>query len=77
VKPVGVAMVVFGILQILFRDAFSRFDMRIHEWIHRRIPALYALPGMRFRLDARLQVATTVMFGAFFVIAGVLVVVWG
>jgi hypothetical protein len=29
--------------------------MRIHEWIHRRIPALYALPGMGFRLDARLQ----------------------
>jgi hypothetical protein len=40
-------------------------------------PALYALLGMRFRLDARLQVATTVMFGVFFVIAGLLVVVWG
>jgi hypothetical protein len=51
--------------------------MRIHEWIHRRIPALYALPGMGFRLDWRLQVVTTVIFGAFFVIAGVVVVVWG
>ena len=70
-------MVVFGILQIVFRTAFSRFDMRIHEWIHRRIPALYALPGMGFRLDWRLQVVTTVIFGAFFVIAGVVVVVWG
>jgi hypothetical protein len=70
-------MVVFGILQILFRGAFSGFDMRIHEWIHRRIPALYALPGMGFRLDWRLQVVTTVIFGAFFVIAGVVVVVWG
>jgi hypothetical protein len=70
-------MVVFGILQILFRGAFSRFDMRIHEWIHRRIPALYALPCMGFRLDARLQVATTVMFGVFFVITGLAVAVWG
>jgi hypothetical protein len=70
-------MVVFGILQILFRGLISRLDMRLHEWIHRRIPALYALPGMRFRLDARLHVATTVMFGVFFVIAGVAVVVWG
>jgi hypothetical protein len=70
-------MVLFGILQILFRGAFSRFDMRIHEWIHRRIPALYALPGMGFRLDARLQVATTVIFGVFFVVAGVAVVVSG
>ena len=76
-KLVGVAMVVFGILQIVFRGALSRFDMRLHEWIHRRIPALYALPGMGFRLDARLQVATTVIFGVFFVIAGVVVVVWG
>jgi hypothetical protein len=70
-------MVVFGILQILFRDPISRLDMRLHEWIHRRIPALYALPGMRFRLDARLQVVTTVLFGVFFVIGGVAVVVWG
>jgi hypothetical protein len=70
-------MVLFGILQILFRGAFSRFDMRIHERIHGRIPALYALPGMRFRLDARLQVVTTVIFGVFFVIAGVAAVVWG
>jgi hypothetical protein len=69
-------MVVFGILQILFRGAFSRFDMRIHEWIHRRIPALYAIPGMGFRLEWRAQVITTVMFGIFFVIAGVVVVVW-
>jgi hypothetical protein len=51
--------------------------MRIHEWIHRRIPALYALPGMGFRLDARLQVVTTVIFRVFFVIAGAAVVVWG
>jgi hypothetical protein len=51
--------------------------MRLHEWIHRRIPALYALPGMGHRLDARLQVVTTVLFGVFFVIAGVAVVVWG
>ena len=70
-------MVVFGILQILFRGPISRLDMRLHEWIHRRIPALYALPGMRFRLDARLQVVTTVLLGVFFVIAGVAVVVWG
>jgi uncharacterized membrane protein HdeD (DUF308 family) len=76
-KLVGVAMVVFGILQILFRGPISRLDMRLHEWIHRRIPVLYALPGMAHRLDARLQVATTVMFGIFFVIAGVVVVVWG
>ena len=76
-KLVGVAMVVFGILQIVFRTAFSRFDMRIHEWIHRRIPALYALPGMGFRLEWRAQVITTVMSGIFFVIAGVVVVVWG
>ena len=76
-KLVGVAMVVFGILQIVFRTAFSRFDMRIHEWIHRRIPALYALPGMGFRLEWHAQVITTVMFGIFFVIAGVVVVVWG
>jgi hypothetical protein len=76
VKPVGVAVVVFGILQILFRGPFSRFDLRLHEWIHRRVPAVYAIPGMRHRLDARLQVATTVMFGVFFVIAGVAVVVW-
>ena len=33
-KPVGLAMVVFGILQILFRGPFSRLDMRLHEWIH-------------------------------------------
>jgi hypothetical protein len=70
-------MVVFGILQILLRGPISRLDMRLHEWIHRRIPALYALPGMRHRLDARLQVVTTVLFGVFFVIAGVAVVVWG
>ena len=76
-KPVGVAMVVFGILQILFRGPFSRLDMRLHEWINRRIPGVYAIPGMRHRLDARLQVATTVIFGVFFVIAGVAVVVWG
>lgn len=76
-KAVDVAMVVFGILQILFRDPFSRLDMRLHEWIHRRIPAVYSIPGMRHRLDARLQVATTVKFGVFFVIAGVTVVVWG
>jgi hypothetical protein len=69
--------VVFGILQILLRGPISRLDMRLHEWIHRRIPALYALSGMRFRLDARLQVVTTVLFGVFFVIAGVAVVVWG
>ena len=55
-KPVGLAMVVFGILQILFRGPFSRLDMRLHDWIHRRIPAVYAIPGMRHRLDARLQV---------------------
>jgi hypothetical protein len=67
-------MVVFGILQILLRGPISRLDMRLHEWIHRRIPAL---PGMRHRLDARLQVVTTVLFGVFFVIAGVAVVVWG
>jgi hypothetical protein len=76
-KLVGVAMVVFGIVQILFRGPFSRFDMRLHERIHSRIPALYAIPGMRHRLDARLQVVTTVMFGAFFVVAGVVVVIWG
>jgi hypothetical protein len=70
-------MVVFGIFQILFRGPVSRLDMRLHEWIHRRIPALYAIPGMRHRLDARLQVETTVLFGVFFVIAGVAVVVWG
>jgi len=70
-------MVVFGILQILFRGPFSRLDMRLHEWINRRIPGVYAIPGMRHRLDARLQVATTVIFGVFFVIAGVAVVVWG
>jgi hypothetical protein len=70
-------MVVLGILQILLRGPISRLDMRLHEWIHRRIPALYALPGMRHRLDARLQVVTTVLFGVFFVIAGVAVVVWG
>jgi hypothetical protein len=70
-------MVVFGILQILFRGPISRLDMRLHKWIHRRIPALYALPGMGHRLDARLQVVTTVLFGVFFVVAGVAVVVWG
>ncbi len=43
---------------------FSRLDMRLHEWIHRRFPAVHAIPGMRHRLDARLQVATTVMFGS-------------
>jgi hypothetical protein len=59
-------MVVFGILQILFRGPFSRFDMRLYEWIHRRVPAVYAILGMRHRLDAHLQVATTVMFGVFF-----------
>ena len=59
-KPVGLAMVVFGILPILFRGPFSRLDMRLHDWIHRRIPAVYAIPGMRHRLDARLQVSTTV-----------------
>jgi hypothetical protein len=51
--------------------------MWLHEWIHRRVPAVYAISGMRHRLDARLQVATTVMFGIFFVIVGVAVVVWG
>jgi hypothetical protein len=70
-------MVVFGILQILFSGPFSRLDLRLHEWIHRRILDVYAIPGMRHRLDARLQVATTVMFGVFFVITGVAVVVWG
>jgi hypothetical protein len=69
-------MVVFGTLQILFMGPFSRFAMPFHQWIHRR-PCLYAIPGMRHRLDARLQVATTVMFGVFFVIAGVAVVVGG
>jgi uncharacterized membrane protein HdeD (DUF308 family) len=73
----GVAMVVFGILQIVFSRPISRLDMRLHEWIHRRIPAIYAIPGMGFRLEARAQVITTVLFGVFFVITGVVVVVWG
>jgi hypothetical protein len=50
VKPVGLAMVVFGLPQILFRGPFSRLDMRLHDWIHRRIPAVYAIPGMRHRV---------------------------
>jgi hypothetical protein len=66
-------MTVWGILLILFRDSFSRLDRRLHEWVRRRMPAVYALPGMRLQLDAR----TTVMFGVFFVITGLAVAVWG
>ena len=35
-------------------------------------PALYAIPGTSHRLDERLQVRTTVLFGGVFVVVGVL-----
>jgi hypothetical protein len=68
-----VVMMAWVILLILFRDAFSRLDRQLHEWVRRRIPVVYALPGMRLQLDVR----TTVMFGVFFVLTGVAVAVWG
>ena len=73
VEPAGVVMTVWGILLILFRGAFSRLDGRLLEWVRRRMPVVYALPGMRIQMDAR----TTVMFGVFFVITGLAVAVWG
>lgn len=62
----------FGLLEIVFPGPFARIDLRFHRWLSRRVPALYAIPGMPHRLDERLQVRTTVLFGGVFVVVGVL-----
>ena len=69
----GIGLTLFGVLQIVFPEAFAGIDLRFHRWLSRRIPALYVIPGMRHRLDERLQVRTTVLFGGSFVVVGVLV----
>ena len=69
----GIGLTLFGVLQMLFRGPFARIDLRFHRWLSRRVPALFAIPGMPHRLDERLQVRTTVVFSGFFVVVGVLV----
>jgi hypothetical protein len=69
----GIALTSFGVLQIVFPGPFTGLDFRLHRWMSRRIPALYAMPGMRHRLDERFQLGTTVLFGGFFMVVGVLV----
>jgi hypothetical protein len=76
-KAVGAAMMVFGVAQLLFPTAFSQLDMRLHLWIYRRAPAIYSLPGMRHRLEPRLQKVTTILFGLLLLIAGLIVVFSG
>ena len=70
----GIGLTLFGMLQIVFPSPFAGIDLRFQRWMSRRVPALYAIPGMRHRLDERLQVRTTVLFGGFFVVIGVLVI---
>ena len=70
---VGIGLTLFGVMQIAFRRVFAGVDLRFHRWISRWVPALYTVPGMRHRLDERLQVRTTVQFGGFFVVVGILV----
>jgi hypothetical protein len=69
----GIGLTLFGVLQMVFPGPFARIDLRSHRWLSRRVPALYAIPGMPHRLDERFQVRTTVVFGGFFVVVGVLV----
>ena len=68
----GIGVTLLGVLQIAFPGPFAGIDLRFHRWMSRRVPVLYAIPGMRHRLDERLQVRTTVSFGGFFVVVGVL-----
>lgn len=70
----GIGLTLFGALQIVFPGPFAGIDLRFHRWLFRQVPALYAIPGMRHRLDERLQVRTTILFGGFFVVVGVLVI---
>jgi hypothetical protein len=67
----GVGLTLFGVLQIVFPSPLAGIDLRFHRWMSRRVPALYAIPGMRHRLDERLQVRTTVLFGGLFVVVGI------
>lgn len=69
----GIGLTSFGVLQIVFPGPFAVRDLRLHRWMSRRIPALYAMSGMRNRLDEQPQVRTTVLFGGFFVVVGILV----
>jgi hypothetical protein len=69
----GIGLTLFGVLQMVFPGPFAGIDLRFHRWLSRRVPALYAIPGMPHRLDERLQVRTTVLFGGFFVVVGVLI----
>jgi hypothetical protein len=69
----GVGLTLFGMLQIVFPSPFAGIDFRFHRWMSRRVPALCSTPGMRHLLHEWLQVKTTVSFGGFFVVVGVLV----
>ena len=60
----GIGLKLFGLLQILFPGPFAGIDLRFHRWMSRRVPALHAIPGMRHRLDKRLQLRTTVLLAA-------------
>jgi hypothetical protein len=46
----GIALTLFGMLQIVFPSPFAGIDLRFHRQMSRRVPALYAIPGMRHRL---------------------------
>jgi hypothetical protein len=71
----GVAFVVFGVLQLVFRGAFGSADMALHRRIQRRVPWVYEIPGMRHRVDADGQVVSTVIFAAVCIAIGVVVIV--
>jgi hypothetical protein len=78
VKPVGVAIVVFGILQILFRGAFSGFDKcGSMNGSTAGSPPSTPSRAWAFGWTRAFKVVTTVIFRVFFVIAGAAVVVWG
>jgi hypothetical protein len=44
----GIGLTLFGAPEV-FPGPFARIDLRFHRWLSRRVPALYAIPGMPHR----------------------------